>query len=81
MVDPPFMGMSGLAKTVNHSNVLNSVLGHQFTEVLENLLSTDLDAKKEWDATFKLKNDPRITKIGGFYVGQAWMSYLNYSMY
>lgn len=35
-------------------------------EVLENLLSTDLDAKKEWDATFKLKNDPRITKIGGF---------------
>lgn len=35
-------------------------------EVLDNLLETDLDAKKEWDATFKLKNDPRITKIGGF---------------
>ncbi|EPJ5860206.1 undecaprenyl-phosphate galactose phosphotransferase WbaP [Raoultella ornithinolytica] len=35
-------------------------------EVLEQLLANDLDAKREWDATFKLKNDPRITKIGGF---------------
>ncbi|MFQ9692664.1 MAG: undecaprenyl-phosphate galactose phosphotransferase WbaP [Klebsiella michiganensis] len=35
-------------------------------EVLENLLANDAAAKKEWDATFKLKNDPRITKIGGF---------------
>lgn len=35
-------------------------------EVLENLLENDPEAKKEWDATFKLKNDPRITKIGGF---------------
>ncbi|WP_370429469.1 undecaprenyl-phosphate galactose phosphotransferase WbaP [Klebsiella aerogenes] len=35
-------------------------------EVLENLLVNDAAAKQEWDATFKLKNDPRITKIGGF---------------
>ncbi|EOG7227333.1 undecaprenyl-phosphate galactose phosphotransferase WbaP [Klebsiella michiganensis] len=35
-------------------------------EVLENLLENDPNAKKEWNATFKLKNDPRITKIGGF---------------
>lgn len=35
-------------------------------EVLEHLLATDVTAKQEWDATFKLKNDPRITKIGGF---------------
>lgn len=35
-------------------------------EVLEHLLATDATAKQEWDATFKLKNDPRITKIGGF---------------
>ncbi|MCP6203572.1 undecaprenyl-phosphate galactose phosphotransferase WbaP [Klebsiella pneumoniae] len=35
-------------------------------EVLEDLLAKDPDAKQEWDATFKLKNDPRITKIGGF---------------
>ncbi|HCD8294378.1 TPA: sugar transferase, partial [Klebsiella pneumoniae] len=35
-------------------------------EVLENLLSNDIEAKKEWDETFKLKNDPRITPIGHF---------------
>lgn len=35
-------------------------------EVLENLLTNDSEAKQEWDATFKLKNDPRITKIGSF---------------
>ncbi|HHS9820788.1 TPA: undecaprenyl-phosphate galactose phosphotransferase WbaP [Klebsiella quasipneumoniae subsp. quasipneumoniae] len=35
-------------------------------EVLENLLENNVEAKQEWDATFKLKNDPRITKIGGF---------------
>ncbi|MDG1644320.1 undecaprenyl-phosphate galactose phosphotransferase WbaP [Klebsiella huaxiensis] len=34
-------------------------------EVLEELLNSDLNAKLEWDTTFKLKNDPRITKIGG----------------
>ncbi|HEC2597210.1 undecaprenyl-phosphate galactose phosphotransferase WbaP [Raoultella ornithinolytica] len=35
-------------------------------EVLTELLEKDPVAKEEWDATFKLKNDPRITKIGGF---------------
>lgn len=35
-------------------------------EILENLLASDPAAKAEWDATFKLKNDPRITKIGHF---------------
>ncbi len=35
-------------------------------EVLEELLENDPAAKEEWDATFKLKNDPRITKIGRF---------------
>ncbi len=35
-------------------------------EVLEHLLDKDPAAKIEWDATFKLKNDPRITKIGTF---------------
>lgn len=42
------------------SMVINS------TEVLQNLLQNDPSAKEEWEATFKLKNDPRITKIGGF---------------
>ncbi len=35
-------------------------------EVLERLLENDPKAKAEWDATFKLKDDPRITKIGKF---------------
>lgn len=35
-------------------------------EVLEQVLASDLEARAEWDATFKLKNDPRITKIGHF---------------
>ncbi|HCF8438942.1 TPA: sugar transferase, partial [Klebsiella pneumoniae] len=35
-------------------------------EVLENLLINDNEAREEWEKTFKLKNDPRITKIGHF---------------
>ncbi|TCZ61461.1 undecaprenyl-phosphate galactose phosphotransferase WbaP [Klebsiella grimontii] len=35
-------------------------------EVLDELLASNDDARKEWEATFKLKNDPRITKIGNF---------------
>lgn len=33
-------------------------------ELLQELLQSDPQARKEWDETFKLKNDPRITKIG-----------------
>ncbi|WP_439242063.1 undecaprenyl-phosphate galactose phosphotransferase WbaP [Lonepinella sp. BR2474] len=35
-------------------------------EVLENLLATDPEARAEWEKDFKLKNDPRITKVGKF---------------
>lgn len=35
-------------------------------EVLENLLESNPEAKAEWDATFKLKHDPRVTSIGQF---------------
>lgn len=35
-------------------------------EVLRHLLETDPAARAEWDATFKLKNDPRITRFGRF---------------
>ncbi|HID9896145.1 undecaprenyl-phosphate galactose phosphotransferase WbaP [Serratia ureilytica] len=35
-------------------------------EVLSELLKTDPEAKAEWEKDFKLKNDPRITKIGSF---------------
>ncbi|WP_241569960.1 undecaprenyl-phosphate galactose phosphotransferase WbaP [Rosenbergiella collisarenosi] len=33
-------------------------------QLLADLLAKDPQAKAEWDETFKLKNDPRITKIG-----------------
>lgn len=33
---------------------------------LEALLASDLAARAEWEATRKLKNDPRITRIGRF---------------
>ncbi|WP_213991219.1 undecaprenyl-phosphate galactose phosphotransferase WbaP [Sodalis sp. dw_96] len=42
------------------SMVLNS------QEVLTHLLENDEEARKEWDKDFKLKNDPRITKVGQF---------------
>ena len=35
-------------------------------EVLEELLARDPDARAEWEATRKLRNDPRITAIGRF---------------
>lgn len=35
-------------------------------EVLDELLRTDREARAEWEKDFKLKNDPRITKIGAF---------------
>ena len=33
-------------------------------DILENLLVKDLELKSEFEATHKIKNDPRITKIG-----------------
>lgn len=35
-------------------------------EVLQAVLDSDPDARREWMATRKLKNDPRITSIGAF---------------
>ncbi len=36
------------------------------TERLETILETDPEARKEWDTYFKLKHDPRITRMGRF---------------
>ncbi len=35
-------------------------------ERLEKLLESDPKIKEEWEKNFKLKNDPRVTKIGAF---------------
>lgn len=35
-------------------------------EVLDQLLNNDPKARVEWNADFKLKNDPRVTKLGHF---------------
>ena len=35
-------------------------------EILKDLLEKDPEARKEFAETFKLKNDPRITKVGNF---------------
>ena len=40
-------------------------------EVLEELLMCDENARLEWNNTFKLKKDPRITKIGKFLRGSS----------
>lgn len=42
------------------SMILNSA------EVLEELLKNDPAAREEWERDFKLREDPRITKIGAF---------------
>ena len=33
---------------------------------LEEYLADNPEARKEWEDTFKLTNDPRVTKLGGF---------------
>lgn len=35
-------------------------------EMLKELLDNNLEAKSEWERDFKIKNDPRVTKIGHF---------------
>lgn len=35
-------------------------------EILANLLANDEAAKHEWERDFKLKNDPRVTRVGKF---------------
>ncbi|PJG84408.1 undecaprenyl-phosphate galactose phosphotransferase WbaP [Conservatibacter flavescens] len=35
-------------------------------EILQKLLQSDVDIRYEWERTYKLKNDPRVTPIGCF---------------
>lgn len=58
----PRIGRNG--KKFNCLKFRSMVVNSQ--EVLEHLLATDPEAKAEWDKDFKLRNDPRITKVGAF---------------
>ena len=35
-------------------------------EILQDYLAKNPEARKEWEESFKLTNDPRVTKLGGF---------------
>ena len=35
-------------------------------KVLAHLLATDAEAREEWNRDFKLKSDPRVTRVGSF---------------
>ena len=35
-------------------------------KILQDYLAKNPEARKEWDESFKLTNDPRVTKLGGF---------------
>jgi exopolysaccharide production protein ExoY len=39
---------------------------HNSDQVLQHLLENDPEARAEWERDFKLKNDPRITRLGRF---------------
>ena len=41
-------------------------MAHNSQALLERHLAESPEAKTEWDATHKLKNDPRVTKLGAF---------------
>lgn len=64
---PAFYGHSRLGKDGKTFKCLKfrSMVPNS-AEVLKELLENDPSAREEWDKTFKLKNDPRITKIGDF---------------
>ena len=50
-------------------------------EVLEAYLRSDSKVCTEWEKFQKLKNDPRITKVGRILEKPAWMSSLSYGMF
>ena len=58
----PRIGRNG--KTFKCLKFISMVVNSK--EVLEELLKNSPEARAEWEKDFKLKNDPRITKVGAF---------------
>ncbi|RWX46331.1 sugar transferase [Candidatus Electrothrix aarhusensis] len=47
---------------------------------LHELLEKDSALAEEWNRSFKLKRDPRITRVGRFLRKTSWMNFLSFLM-
>ena len=64
---PVFFLQERIGKNLKPFNCIKFRTMHPEAEdILENLIKSDQKVKKEFEETHKLKNDPRITKIGKF---------------
>ncbi len=50
-------------------------------KVLQEYLLAHPELREEWELNQKLKNDPRITRVGRYFARLAWMSYRSCSMF
>ncbi len=64
---PIFFGHKRLGKSGRHFTCYKfRTMLPNAQEILDELLENDPEARAQWDKDFKLKDDPRITKIGHF---------------
>jgi Undecaprenyl-phosphate galactose phosphotransferase WbaP len=64
---PAFYRAKRLGKNGKPISVLKfRTMVHKADQELERILSEDPDLRDEWEAKFKLDNDPRVTKVGRF---------------
>lgn len=62
---PIFYAQQRLGQKGEHFAVLKfRTMQVDAAERLKALLAADLDAQAEWEADHKLKNDPRVTRLG-----------------
>ncbi len=64
---PVFYRHGRVAESGKHFNCLKFRTMHMDADQrLEHMLENDDQLKNEWESSYKLKNDPRVTKIGRF---------------
>ena len=64
---PAFYKAKRLGKNGKPINVLKfRTMINKADQELEKILSEDPDLREQWEAKFKLDNDPRVTKVGKF---------------